>query len=74
MKDSDGFDGYMVANAEGPRPGKTANVTLTFKSATKAMIYQGGTCKTEPLTNGVCTVSLDAGEGAFIIPIREKVN
>lgn len=70
MKDSDGFDGYMVANAEGPRAGKTATVTLTFKSATKAMIYKGTSCETVSLTGGVCPVTLEAGEGAFIIPIR----
>ena len=70
MKDSDGFDGYMVANAEGPRPGKTATVTLTFNSATKAMIYKGTSYATEDLSDGVCTVTLKAGEGAFIIPIR----
>ena len=70
MKDSDGFDGYMVANAEGPRAGKTATVTLTFNSATKAMIYKGTSCETVSLTDGVCTVELAAGEGAFIIPIR----
>ena len=70
MKDSDGFDGYMVANAEGPRPGKTATVTLTFNSATKAMIYKGTSCETASLTGGVCTVTLASGEGAFVIPIR----
>ena len=70
MKDSDGFDGYMVANAEGPRPGKTATVTLTFNSATKAMIYKGTSYATEDLSDGVCAVTLAAGEGAFIIPIR----
>ena len=70
MKDSDGFDGYMVANAEGPRTGKTARVTLTFNSATKAMIYKGTSCETVSLTGGVCTVTLAAGEGAFVIPIR----
>ena len=70
MKDADGFDGYMVANAEGPRAGKTATVTLIFKSATKAMIYKGTSCETVSLTDGVCPVSLAAGEGAFMIPIR----
>ena len=70
MKDADGFDGYMVANAEGPRAEKTATVTLTFNSATKAMIYKGTSCETVSLTDGVCTVELAAGEGAFIIPIR----
>lgn len=70
MKDADGFDGYMVANAEGPRAEKTAMVTLTFNSATEAMIYKGTSCKTVNLTDGVCPVELAAGEGAFIIPIR----
>ena len=71
MKDADSFDGYMVANAEGPRSGKTSTVTLTFNSATKAMIYKGTTCTMVSLGgSSACTITLNAGEGAFVIPVR----
>lgn len=70
MKDSDGFDGYMVANAEGPRTPSEATVTLTFNNATSAIVYKGTSCETVNLTGGVCTVTLAVGEGAFVLPIR----
>ena len=70
MKDSDGFDGYMVANAEGPRTTSEATVTLTFNNATSAIVYKGTSCETVNLTGGVCTVTLAVGEGAFVLPIR----
>ena len=71
MKDADGFDGYMVANAAGPREGTTARVALTFAGATKALVYKGTTCVTVDLdSNGTYSVELAAGEGAFVIPLR----
>ena len=70
MKDTDGFDGYMVSNAEGPREGKESNVTLTFDGATQAIVYTNGVPKTVPLTGGVCTVNVPSGEGVFVIPLR----
>lgn len=70
MKDTDGFDGYMVSNAAGPRENVTSKVTLTFDGATKAIVYTNGVPKTEPLTNGVCTVNVPSGEGVFVIPLR----
>ena len=69
MKDADGFDGYMIANASGPRANKTATVTLTFANATHALVYGGGEPQTVALTDGVCKVTVDAGDGIFVIPI-----
>lgn len=70
MQDVYGFDGYMVANAEGPRAGKTATVTLNFTNATKAWVYYNGTKEEVTLSNGTYEKALKAGEGIFVIPIR----
>lgn len=78
MKDVEGFDGYMIANAAAPRTGvdeKATNattVTLNFKDATKAVVYdyQAGTRKVVDLTNGALTVSVNVGEGTFVIPVK----
>lgn len=76
MQDVYGFDGYMVANAEGPRSGKTSTVTLTLKNATKAWVYYNGTKEEVTLTYNskddvyTYTQALKAGEGMFVIPIR----
>ena len=70
MKDTDGFDGYMVSNAAGPRENVTSNVTLTFVDAKQAIVYTNGVPETKTLTNGVCTVNVPSGEGVFVIPLR----
>ena len=70
MKDTDGFDGYMVSNADGPRENITSKVTLTFNDATQAIVYTNGVAETVTLTNGVCTVEVPSGEGVFVIPLR----
>lgn len=70
MKDTDGFDGYMVSNAAGPRENVTSKVTLTFAGATQAIVYTNGVPETVTLTNGVCTVNVPSGEGVFVIPLR----
>lgn len=72
MKDSDGFDGYMIADAQNPTTaadGTTTTVTLTFNNATKALVYVNGEEQTVELTNGVYTATVGAGEGVFVIPL-----
>ena len=70
MKDTDGFDGYMIANADGPRVGVASQVTLTFDDATSAIVYTDGVPKTVTLTGGVYEVTVPSGEGVFVIPLR----
>ena len=72
MKDTDGFDGYMIANADGPRVGVASQVTLTFDDATSAIVYTDGVPKTVTLTGGVCEVTVPSGEGVFVIPLRAR--
>lgn len=72
MKNIDGFDGYMIANAEGPRTSTEATVTLTFNNATSAIAYVDGEETPVELTNGACTFTVGVGEGVFVIPIRQE--
>lgn len=72
MRDAEGYYGYMVANAEGPRASTNGSVTLTFKNATHAQVYHNGKCETKELTENKLTVDLSVGEGAFVIPYIAK--
>lgn len=69
MKDADGYDGFMIVNTTDPALNKANSVTVTFKQATKAMIYVKGEEKTVDLTDGSYTFELEAGEGVFAIPL-----
>lgn len=70
MKDADGFDGYMIANASGPREGTSTKVTLTFNDADSAIVYIDGIKNTVKLTDGTYTVTVPSGEGVFVVPLR----
>ena len=72
MKDVFGNDGYMVANAAGPRTTTPSSVTLTFDNAYSVVVYEGGIPKTKPLTDGAITLTVGVGEGVFVIP--QKAN
>ncbi len=72
MRDEEGYYGYMVANAEGPRTSTNGSVTLTFNKATHAQVYYNGKCETKELTDKKLTVNLNVGEGAFVIPYIAK--
>jgi len=69
LKDSKGYDGYMIVNATEPSENKTDKVTIAFYKATKALAYINGEEKTVNLKDGSYTFELGAGEGVFVIPI-----
>lgn len=78
MVDVDGFDGYMIANANAPRKTDgsvataTATVNLTFTNATKALVYNfsAGTKTEVALSNGVTSVTVPVGGGVMVIPVK----
>lgn len=69
MKDSEGFDGYMIANAGNPESGAATTGTITFNNATRAIVYVKGEPEYVPLTNGSYTWNVNLGDGVFIIPL-----
>ena len=69
LKDSKGFDGYMIVNSTDPGEKKTDKVTVSFYKASKALAYINGEEKTITLKDGCYTFDIGAGEGVFVIPI-----
>lgn len=70
MKDGDGFDGYMIANATDPAQKINNTVTVEFRKATKALVYIEGEETEITLKDGSYTFELAPGEGVFVIPIQ----
>ena len=52
--------------------GEQENVVLTFADATHALVYKDGKQYIAPLTDGVLSIYLEAGEGVFVVPFIEK--
>lgn len=70
MKDKDGYDGFMIVNVTDPGKNLSDEVTVTFKEATKAIVYVQGEEQTVDLKDGSYTFNLASGEGVFVIPIK----
>lgn len=72
--EKDGENGYMVVNYTLPSGGKTNVVELSFNDATHAVVYTAGEngieATTVKLVEGGVRLSLDAGDGAFVIPVK----
>ena len=69
MKDALGYDGYMIANANNPYKDIATTVSVTFKDATKAIVYVDGKEELIDLNHGTYETTIPSGEGVFIIPI-----
>ena len=69
FKDKDGYDGFLAVNYSVPAEKKTDTVKIKFNKASKAIVYLYGQESIVDLTNGELNITLDAGQGAFIIPI-----
>ena len=70
MKDKDGYDGFMIVNVTDPGKNISDEVTVTFKEASKAIVYVQGEEQTIDLKDGSYTFKLTSGEGVFVIPIK----
>ncbi len=69
MKDGNGNEGFMLASQALPQNNTTNDVSVTFKNATKALVYTNGEAqKVVTLNNGKLDLTLKAGGGAFVIP------
>jgi hypothetical protein len=78
--DKNNYDGFMIVNFDETRifadDGTDAGqntaknrVKLTFKEATKAVVYTEGVKSVVNLSNGVYECELEPGEGRFVIPV-----
>lgn len=69
MKDENGYDGFMIVNVTDPGKDLSDQVTVTFKKASKAIVYVQGEEQTVELKDGSYTFDLTSGEGVFVIPL-----
>ena len=65
---SDNGYAYMVVNYTEPTAGIKNTVTISFDGASKAKIVTNNGEQIVDLTDGIVSISLGSGEGAFIIP------
>ena len=69
FRDENGYDGFMLVNFADTLNERENTVTLEFRGATRAVAYIKGEQTIVELNNGVYEVTLQPGEGQFIIPI-----
>lgn len=69
FKDANGYDGFMLVNFSDPLYDKENTVTLELRGATRAVVYIKGEPQTVDLVNSTYSVTLQPGEGQFIIPL-----
>jgi len=62
-------DGYMITNFSEPSKNLTDDIELLFENHKKVRIYQKGKCTEQKLTKGKLSLSLTAGDGAFVIAV-----
>ena len=70
MIDGSGNHGYMIVGYDDPYNKNTTEVSLTFEGAEGLIIYRNGERElSDTLTNGNFNITLNAGEGVFVIPV-----
>ena len=72
FSDKNGNEGFMITNYAETQSGKSSTATVTFKGCNKAYVYRNGAKQTVELKNGVLTIELAAGDGAFVIPFAQN--
>ena len=58
----------MVVNYAKPGLSKSNIVRVTFENCTQALVYRNGVATTQKLFNGTLSLTLGAGDAAFVIP------
>lgn len=77
FKDADKNDGFFITSYTDPYYMKDNEIKLTFKEATKALVYYNGDLLTNDkdascylLEDGVFEFDLEAGDYLFVIPVQ----
>ncbi len=71
FQDEAGNEGYALTNYCSPWEPVTANAQFTFDDCNKAIVYHNGKKKIMDLTDNQLTLTLNACDGAFVIPYKE---
>ena len=69
--DANGNAGFTVVNYNDTALDLTADVTMTFTGVNKAMVYVKGVKKIVNVQDNTLQISLEPGEGQFVIPYYE---
>lgn len=69
FRDEDGNDGLIVSSFTHPNSGLFNKVSIEFQNAKKVAMYINGKEKIYNLKNNKLEVTLEAGQGAFLIPL-----
>ena len=67
--DENGYDGFMLVNFADTYYDRENTVTLELRGATRAVVYIEGAPQVVDLVDGTYSVTLEPGEGQFIIPL-----
>ena len=70
FQDENGNDGLIVTNYSDPAVGLNDEVSITFQDANRALVYRNGERTVYVLQDGVLDLTLEAGEGVFVIPVK----
>lgn len=68
MEDELENEGFMIANYSDKATSADIDVILAFNGANRLRVYKQGKVEEITLEDGETTISLDYGEGAFVIP------
>lgn len=67
--DKDKNAGLMVVNFNDPLEHLEDTVSFEFENANRALVYRNGVRKVYEVKNNKLSLTLDAGEGVFVIPV-----
>ncbi|MDE5896208.1 MAG: hypothetical protein K2H43_00165, partial [Clostridia bacterium] len=67
--DKDGNAGLMVVNFNDPLENLEDTVSFEFENANRALVYRNGVRKVYEVKNNKLSLTLDVGEGVFVIPL-----
>lgn len=68
--DANNNEGFFLTDYSLPS-NKATNISMNFTDCNRAKIYHGGKVETMSLTDNFMNLSLEPGDGAFIIPFAE---
>lgn len=68
--DRAGNEAFYVMNYSQPSHSSSDFVTLSFQGVNRALVYRNGEENDLPLSGGSLSLSLNNGEGAFILPYK----
>jgi hypothetical protein len=70
FKDAFDNDAFMVVNFDDPAHNSTDTVTIDLKGTSKAVVYEKGVRTEVNAPKGKLTLNIEAGSGAFVIPLQ----